>query len=102
MPLSVIRQTLSGKRFEEIHPLNGELNRLLPTFDDLSYPLLRLIDPYGDTLFSSNQMHGFLPEWDRLIASISENEDRKFLQSIRAVGETCKKNPHTCLRFRGD
>lgn len=82
--------------------MNGELNRLLPTFDDLSYPLLRLIDPYGDTLFSSNQMHGFLPEWDRLIAGISENEDRKFLQSIRAVAETCKKNPHTFLRFRGD
>jgi hypothetical protein len=74
MPLSVIWQTLNGKRFEEIHPMKAELNRLLPIFDDQSFPLLRLIDPYGDTLFSSNQMHGFIPEWDRFTATVHENE----------------------------
>ena len=102
MPLSVIRQNLQGKRYEEIHPLNAELNRLLPQFDDMSYPLLRLIDPYGNTLFSSNQMHGFLPEWDRLIADIHDVEDRKLLSQVRDMAETCKKNPHTFIRFRGD
>lgn len=95
-------QTLNGKRFEEIWPLNAELNRILPSFDDMSYPMLRLIDPYGDTLFSSNQMHGFIPEWDRLMNGVGNNEDREVLRRIRNLAERCKNEPHTFLRFVGD
>jgi len=82
--------------------MKAELNRLLPTFDDLTFPLLRLIDPYGDTLFSSNQMHGFIPEWDRFALNVQKHEDRELVKHVREVAEKCQKNPHTFLRFRGD
>jgi hypothetical protein len=102
VPISVIMQTLDGKRFEEVWPLNAELNRWLPRFDDASYPLLRLIDPYGNTLFSSNQMLGFLPEWDRLSQNVTDDEARKLFERVRDIAELCKKKPHTFLRFVGD
>ena len=102
MPISVVMQTLDGKCFDEVWPVNPELNRWLPPFDDASYPLLRLIDPYGNTLFSSNQLHRFLPEWDRLNQNVTDDGARKLFKRVRNIAEPCKKKPHTFLRFVGD
>src|SRR6266536_4166618 len=40
----------------------------LPDFEDERYPYLRLIDPYGATMFSYYQMAGVLPELERWAA----------------------------------
>ena len=95
-------QTIDGKRLEEVVPVDAALNRLLPPAEDASFPMRRFIDPYGDTIFSTNQMHGFLPEWDRLSQGATGEEDSKFLLLVREMAERCKKNPHTFLRFVGD
>jgi hypothetical protein len=89
-------------RLEEAVPQNATLNRLLPTFEDISFPMLRFVDSYGNTIFNSNQMHGFLPEWDRLSQVVTAEEDSQFLSRVRQMAETCRKNPHTFLRFVGD
>jgi hypothetical protein len=102
MPLKVVIQTIDGKRLEEAVPENAALNRLLPLFEDVSFPMLRFIDPYGNTIFSTNQMHGFLPEWDRLSQRVTGEEDSQFVSRVRQMAERCKKNPHTFLRFVGD
>jgi len=103
MPLTVVLQNLKGeRRFDQAVPLNAALDRVLPVFEDASFPLLRFIDLYGDTIFNGNQMHGFLPEWDRLIHGVGDEDDRKFLLRVREMAEKCKKEPHTFLRFIGD
>jgi hypothetical protein len=102
MPLKVVLQTIDGKRLEEAVPKNATLNRVLPTFEDVSFPMLRFVDPYGNTIFSTNQMQGFLPEWDRLSQGVTAEEDSQFLARVRQMAERCRKNPHTFLRFNGD
>jgi hypothetical protein len=89
MPITVVRQTIDGKRLDEAVPRNAALNRLLPIPEDTSFPMIRFIDPFGDTLFSSNQMIGFLPEWDRLRKDVSDKEDGQFLD----------RDPFELLRF---
>jgi hypothetical protein len=102
MPLWVVLQTLDGKRLDEAAPPAVALNRVLPSFEDESFPMLRFIDPYGNTLFNTNQMFGFLSEWDRLIGAINDDEISKFMMRVRSMAERCQKNPHTFLRFIGD
>jgi hypothetical protein len=102
MPLKVVHQTMNGKRLEEAVPVRATLNRVLPTVEDASFPMLRFIDPFGDTIFSSHQMLGFLPEWDRLRKAVSDPEDLQYLDRVRRMAEECKKNPDTVLRFIGD
>ena len=103
MPLKVVLQNLNGeRRFDEAVPLNAALDRVLPVFEDASFPLLRFIDPYGDTLFNGNQMHGFLTEWDRIILTLGNGDDRKFFLRVREMAEKCKEKPHVFLRFIGD
>ena len=102
MPIKVVLQTLAGKRFEEAVPPASLLNRILPSPEDASYPLLRFVDPYGDTLFNGIQMHGFLKEWDRLAERTAVKEELDFLARVRVMAERCKSEPHVFLRFIGD
>jgi hypothetical protein len=87
----------------DLHPSRGEnilLNvaRSLPEFDDERYPLLRLVDPYGDTIFSSYQMVGLLAE---LQARLAETGDSSIAEAIVAANR-CKNRPRTWLVFIGD
>jgi hypothetical protein len=82
-------------------PFNTVLELLLP-FGDTSFPMLGFIDPYGNTLFNSAQMQLFIPEWDRLMRNVTDQEDLRFLQKVREMAESCKAKPHTFLRFVGD
>jgi len=101
MPLKVVLQTIDGKRLAEAVPPKAALNRLIP-FGDVSFPLLRFVDPYGDTIFNGAQMRGFLPEWSRLIQGVTDKQDSEFLLSVRSMAEKCEKEPHILLRFIGD
>jgi hypothetical protein len=79
-------------------PRGTDLGRLLPDFDDLSYPLLRLVDPYGDTYFSSYQMAGLLPEISRL----QEQRADDALAQLARLAEHCRDRVHSFLTFLGD
>jgi hypothetical protein len=61
MPLKVVLQTLDGKRVDEAVAANAALDRVLPVPKDLSFPMLRFIDPHGSTVFNGRQMCGLLP-----------------------------------------
>src|SRR5690349_15069941 len=102
MPLTVVRQTADGRPLDEVIPPNAILNRILPKYDDASFPLLRYVDPYDDTIFNSSQMRGFVEEWDRLIQTAPDEETLLFLERVRRMAEDCQKNPHTFLCFVGD
>lgn len=80
---------------ETIHVNVGDA---LPAFDDQRYPLLRLVDPYGDTIFSSYQMVGLLAE---LQARLTETGDSSLAVAI-AAGERCQAKSRTWLVFIGD
>jgi hypothetical protein len=99
--LTVALQTLDGKKLGEVIPTRTILNRIIP-FGDPSFPLLRFVDEYGDTLFSTSQMEGFLPEWNVLITRAANDDEKEVLLQIRRLAEKCKAEPHTFLRFGGD
>jgi hypothetical protein len=61
MPLEVVLPTLDGKRFDEAVATKAALDRVLPVPEDLSFPMLRFIDPQGSTILNGSQMCGFLP-----------------------------------------
>jgi hypothetical protein len=95
VPLEVVLQTLDGKRFDEAVATNAALDRVLPVPEDLSFPMLRFVDPHGSTILNGSQMCGFLPEWDRLVHMVDDQCARKFLLRVREMAEKCKKEPHT-------
>ena len=73
--------------------------RELPAFDDLRYPNLRLIDPYGNTVFSAFQMeHAVLAELERFA------KERPSPNVTRLVGlaRRCSKTIHGYLWCLGD
>lgn len=87
----------------DLDPSNGEVSlanvaSALPEFDDERYPLLRLVDPYGDTVFSSYQMVGLIAE---LRARLAETDDSSLADAI-AAAERCMARPRTWLIFIGD
>ena len=70
----------------------------LPDIDDSRYPYLRLIDPYGDTVFSRYQMVSVLPELERWATERpSANVD-----AAVQLARKCRDEVHTYLWFIGD
>lgn len=61
-----LRRSHGGEAVETLQPRGANISALLPDHEDLSFPLLRLVDPYDDTEFSSSQMLGLIPELERL------------------------------------
>ena len=102
MPIKVVLQGIDRtRRFDQAIPFNTVLELLLP-LGDTSFPMLGFIDPYGDTFFNGVQMRLFIPEWDRLMGNVTDQEDLQFLQKVREMAERCKAEPHIFLRFVGD
>jgi len=77
------------------------LDRILPIGDE-SYPLLRYVDEYGDTIFNGRQMPQFLKEWDLIMDRAKSQDERESLLQVRRLAEECQKHPHLFLRFIGD
>jgi hypothetical protein len=75
-----------------------EFARALPEYDDLSFPYLRLVDPYGDTVFSRYQMVVVIPELKRLAESSSSRQVDRVLEMARL----CQATIHSYLVFIGD
>ena len=70
----------------------------MPSYEDMSFPYLRLVDPYGDTVFSGYQMSAVIPELQRLArAAPSPNLDR-----LLELAQMCDSGVHVFLVFIGD
>jgi len=92
-----LRTSLEGGVSESLDPPAMDVGRSLPDFDDRRYPLLRLIDPYGDTIFSSYQMVELIPE---LRKRHLETDDEVLREVIR-LAEACQ-GKRSFLVFMGD
>lgn len=87
---------------EQVGGDTESVRRLLPEYDDTTFPLLRLVDPYGDTYFSSLQARELLVEWDRLEPRAAFELDRRAWASVQELIEAVAARPHTFVRFLGD
>lgn len=67
----------------------------MPSCDDESYPLLRFIDPYGDTVFNRMEMQQFLREWRRLSTLARTPDQTGIVRRIERMARRCQEEPHT-------
>lgn len=92
-----LRRSHGGEAVETLQPRGADVGHLLPSLENLEYPLLRLIDPFDDTEFSSNQMVGLLPELRRLYEETGE----PVLEQVINLAERSRADG-TYLTFIGD
>lgn len=101
MPIKVAFQNINGKKFKQVLPGKGLLDRLLP-IGDARFPMLRWVDPNSSTIFNSNQMYPLLEELGRLVKEADTQENQELLQGIRELAIQCRDSPQTYLAFVGD
>jgi hypothetical protein len=77
-----------------------ELSKVLPPVGDPDFPLLGLLDPYGDTFFSSLQMRGVIPELRRLKRLVPNPP--AVLDELEELADECADGVHVFLVFVGD
>jgi len=99
--ITVALQTIHGKEIGEVTKTRGILDRVLP-IGDARFPMLRYIDPCGNTIFNGEQMHPVLEEIDRLAQEVSGEEEKDVLAQVRELAIHCRDHPHEFLRFIGD
>ncbi len=80
-----------------LRPQGADVGFALPDFEDARYPMLRLIDPYGDTVFNSYQMTGLIPE----LAARLEETNHQVLAQVIELAERCRMR-RSYLVFLGD
>jgi hypothetical protein len=99
--ISVTLQTIDGKKLRSVTRTSGILDRVLP-IGDPRFPVLRYIDPYGNTIFNGEQMYPLVEELDRLAEEFSTVEENDLLSQVRELAVYCRDHPHIFLRFIGD
>jgi hypothetical protein len=87
---------------ETVQDPQGVIALCLPDLTDTTYPCLRFIDLYGDTIFNPLQAAAMLEEWDRLRPSFSWHNSEALWAEIRDLAIRCSEEPHTYLRFIGE
>lgn len=92
-----LRRSHGGEAVETLRPRGADVGGLLPSLENVAYPLLRLIDPFDVTEFSSNQMIGLLPELHRLYGETPE----PVLQQVIDLAARSRENGFY-LTFIGD
>ena len=99
--MDVILETEHGVEVGRVGDNRHRLPGLLPTSNS-EFPMLRHIDPYGDTIFNRPQMQDVLPELEQLLSLESEQEARRLLEGVLRLARSCSAEPHLYLRFVGD
>lgn len=94
-----VRNDPWGEAVARLESPGADASRILPPFDDIAFPLLRLVDPYGTTYFNSYQMTGVLEELRRLPDNGPEGS---VLPQLIALAEVCQRTIHSYLTFLGD
>jgi hypothetical protein len=80
-----LRTHLDGDAVRTLEPRGANISEVMPAFNDGRYPLLRYVDPYDDTTFTSNQMNGLLPELRQLHAETGS----AVLEQVIGLAEMC-------------
>lgn len=95
-------ESKDGGLIEEMPDLESLLSRLLPSFEDSSFHLLRYLDPWGDTIFNRLQMEELVAELQRIRPKASTEEERAFVDSIGRMAVRCREGEGLYLKFLGD
>lgn len=102
MGLCIVLTSEAGDNLKLVSDDRNFLQKLLPTHDEDSNPMLGSIDWYGDTVFNSVQMRRFIPEWDELAGRASLPEQNELISAIRKLAVRCESAVHLYLKFIGD
>jgi hypothetical protein len=78
------------------------LHGVIPARDQLAFPVLRCIDPYGKTVFNHLQMEAFLEEWDRVQPRAEDDSQKEAWQKVKAMAQSCQSDRDLYLRFVGN
>lgn len=78
------------------------LHGVIPARDELDFPCLRCVDPYGKTVFNHLQMEIFLGEWERVRDRAHDESQREAWQKIKNMAEACQADRDLYLRFVGN
>jgi hypothetical protein len=100
VPITVLLRAESGHVEGSIVEGNVELTRALPPFGDPDFPMLGLVDPYGDTIFNGLQMRSVIPEIQRL-KKLTPNPPA-VLDELEDLADLCANGIHLYLVFVGD
>ena len=100
MALTVELRNAKGEVLGRIVEGAHDLVRTLPPMDDPDFPMLGLLDPYGDTFFSGFQMRRVIPEL-RKLRNLTPRPP-SVLQDLEDLASECADGVHTYLVFVGD
>ena len=92
-----LRSSLGSGVIETLEPRGANVGDVMPELADGRYPLLRYVDPYGDTAFSSHQMIGVIPE----LLQLYESSQDAVLADVLHLAEKCRGR-RSYLIFLGD
>ena len=92
-----LRDSPWGQDLARLEPPGADASPVLPDFENLDFPLLRLIDPYGTTYFNSYQMSGVLNELHRF-----QTPAGPVRSQLIELAETCRRTNHSYLTFLED
>lgn len=93
-----VRNSEAGPRVAGLEPDGADVGSMLPGCDDLTYPMLRLVDPYSETLFNSYQMSGLIPEVQALLTTSGD----PLIAQLLGLAEQVAARPGAFLVFIGD
>jgi hypothetical protein len=90
-------------RYESGGLVNDDLGAVdakdLPGMEDRRFPYLRLVDPFGTTVFSHAQVqHAVIEELERY----SAERPSRGIDQLLALARRCVKEPTTSLWLLGD
>lgn len=100
MAMTVELRDARGEALRRIVEGASELSKALPPVGDPGFPMLGLLDPYGDTVFSSLQMRAVIPEL-RKLKQLMPNAP-PVLEELEELAHECADGVHVFLVFVGD
>jgi hypothetical protein len=99
MPFNVRLENGDGAVLGEVSRVLGDF---LPDYNDLSFPLLRLVDPYDETVFNRLQTKVLIEEWRRLQDRARDVEQHGEWSAVMKLADNAVLEPMRYLRFIGD
>ncbi len=98
MPWNVQLEDESGKVLAQVVAVSG----FLPAFGNEGFPMLRFVDPWGDTVFNRDQLTPVMEEWARLREAAEKAGQLDEWEAVERLARRCQSEVHTYIKFVGD
>lgn len=85
--------------FDRLLPQAPVLHRVVP---DRPYALLDSIDPYGETIFGSENMVGLIADIDEACQYDLTARERRGIERLRVMATRCSESDGLIVVFLGD